>query len=160
VLKGWEERILVGLAALCTSSTRFLDLAWSHSLLCFNKVCCVTRSLLCDTHHTESLTVSNIYNFFLLQTAGWVTPLIVIVLFMFISGWAGTIQALHTHTHLASTATCLIEAMRALPGNDQFQQRIEYSTLVRHYFGRYNTHYTLPQQHITDPSQANSACAQ
>ena len=30
----------------------------------------------------------------------------------------------------------LAEAMANIPGNDQFQMRIEYSTIVKYYFGR------------------------
>eukprot|EP00929_Paragymnodinium_shiwhaense_P056734 TRINITY_DN283_c0_g1_i1.p1 TRINITY_DN283_c0_g1~~TRINITY_DN283_c0_g1_i1.p1 ORF type:complete len:533 (-),score=76.23 TRINITY_DN283_c0_g1_i1:231-1829(-) len=53
------------------------------------------------------------------------------------SGWLGstTFILLCALTSLAS-GEMLIMAMRAMPGNERFEKRVEFSTLCRHYFSR------------------------
>lgn len=56
----------------------------------------------------------------LLQQAGFVTPIVVILLVALVSGLAGTM---------------LTEAMKYVPGNRNFDDRIEYASLCKFYLG-------------------------
>ena len=53
--------------------------------------------------------------------AGWLLPTIILV-----TVWGMT----------TLSASMYAEAMANIPGNDQFQKRVEYSTIVKYYFGR------------------------
>lgn len=55
------------------------------------------------------------------QQAGWVATLAILFVFCIISSFS---------------ATLLCEAVRMIPGNEEFQKRYEYTTTVRHYFGK------------------------
>ncbi len=56
----------------------------------------------------------------LLQQAGWVTPVLCIVAVALLSGYS---------------ATMLTEAMNCLPGNKNFEDRVEYASLAKFYLG-------------------------
>eukprot|EP01118_Nematostelium_gracile_P003930 TRINITY_DN1462_c0_g1_i2.p1 TRINITY_DN1462_c0_g1~~TRINITY_DN1462_c0_g1_i2.p1 ORF type:complete len:496 (-),score=101.49 TRINITY_DN1462_c0_g1_i2:89-1576(-) len=55
------------------------------------------------------------------QQSGWVIPSLVIVFFFVLSSFS---------------ATTLIEAIRMIPGNENFQKRVEYANVVEHYYGK------------------------
>lgn len=61
------------------------------------------------------------------QQAGWVTPMIVIVAIALLSGLS---------------ATMLCEAMKYLPGNRYFDDRIEYASLCKFYLGKWPYMFT------------------
>ena len=53
--------------------------------------------------------------------AGWLVPTITILVIWFMTSLSTTMYA---------------EAMRKIPGNEHFRSRIEYTTIVKYYFGR------------------------
>jgi hypothetical protein len=56
-----------------------------------------------------------------LQASGWLTPLIILIVMQIIS---------------ALSSSMIAEAMQRVPGNQHFLRRIEFGTVMRHYFGR------------------------
>lgn len=54
------------------------------------------------------------------QQSGWLLTMITVFLFMIIS---------------CLSSTCLCQAIAAIPNNSRFQQRIEYATVVKYYYG-------------------------
>eukprot|EP01114_Cavostelium_apophysatum_P015929 TRINITY_DN4442_c0_g1_i1.p1 TRINITY_DN4442_c0_g1~~TRINITY_DN4442_c0_g1_i1.p1 ORF type:complete len:536 (-),score=111.56 TRINITY_DN4442_c0_g1_i1:48-1655(-) len=55
------------------------------------------------------------------QQSGWLLTVITLCIFFLASSWS---------------ATLLCEAVRMIPGNHNYEQRYEYATTVRYYFGR------------------------
>lgn len=59
---------------------------------------------------------------FIITPAGWLVPLIVLILMQIFS---------------AFSATMISEAMQRIPGNQNFLRRFEFGTTMKHYFGKW-----------------------
>jgi amino acid permease len=69
-----------------------------------------------NIHGTGVLAIPIIY-----QQAGWVVPTLMLLLMSLVATFSGTL---------------LCEAMSLIPGNDNFQRRVEFATCVKYYFSR------------------------